>query len=106
MICAMLQNNFWARTGVKEWWTPGKVGSVGKVKFNKGQEFTHGSKQFCGTRWIDQRRRCCYPSVCHWQQKHVFLSRVRGWVLMEAGNVAEDGRSCCHYLQAPKYYVL
>ena len=52
-----LREIFGQEPGVKDWWTPGKVGSVGKVNFHtndhiwtflrkyKGKKFSHGPKQ-------------------------------------------------------------
>ena len=57
MVCEKLLVIFERELGVKEWWAPGKVGSVGKVVFhtndavlkfprkNKGMKFNHGTKQ-------------------------------------------------------------
>ena len=57
MVCEKLQVIFEREPGVKEWWAPGKVGSVGKVVFhtndavlkfprkNKGMKFNHGTMQ-------------------------------------------------------------
>ena len=57
VICDKLREIFGQEQGVKDWWTPGKVGSVGKVSFHtndhawtflreyKGRKFSHGSKQ-------------------------------------------------------------
>ena len=61
MICEKLREIFGQEAGVKDWWTPGKFGSVGKVNFHtndhawtflrkyKGRQFSHGSKQLWHT---------------------------------------------------------
>ena len=57
VTCEKLRVIFGQEPGVSVWWTPGKVGSVGKVNFHtndhawtflrkyKGRKFSHGSKQ-------------------------------------------------------------
>ena len=61
VICEKLREIFEQETGVKEWWAPGNVGSVGKVVFQtndalwkflrrrKGMKFNHGTKQLWHT---------------------------------------------------------
>ena len=61
VTCKRLREIFGQKPGVKDWWIPGKVGSVGKVNYHttfdackflkkyKGTNFTHGTKQLCHT---------------------------------------------------------
>ena len=61
VICERLREIFEHEPGVREWWTPRKVGSVGKVNFHRndhawtflrkcrGAKFAHGSKQLWHT---------------------------------------------------------
>ena len=62
MICEKLREIFEREPGVKEWWAPGKVVSVGKVNFHtndavwkflrkhKRVKFNYGAKQLWHTR--------------------------------------------------------
>ena len=58
VICEKLREIFGQKPGVKDWWTLGKVGSVGKVSFHhawtflrnyKGRKFCNGTKQLWHT---------------------------------------------------------
>ena len=61
MICEKLPEIFGQEPGVGEWWTPGKVGSVGKVNFHTNdlaQTFLRDQSS-CGTTGIVRRTKFC-----------------------------------------------
>ena len=62
VICEKLREIFGQEPGVKDWWTPGKVGSVGKVSFHTNDHRSSPTDQSsCGTPGIARKRKSSCP---------------------------------------------
>ena len=80
VICEKLPEIFAQEYGVREFWAPGKVDSVGKVNFHNNDAVwkflrKYKSRTFfkeqssCGILGTVRRKRCCSQNVCHWRLK-------------------------------------
>ena len=105
MICETMREIFGHEPGVKDRWTPGKVGSVGKVSFHtndvwsflrrhKGRKFSHGAKQMWHT-WDSPKEEVLLSKRVSMAIKALRTRAVEGYpdltVQMETGREAVCG---------------
>ena len=103
VICDKMKEIFGHELGVKDWWIPGKVGSVGKVSFHtnnhvwtflrkhRGKKFSHGAKQLWHT-WNRPKEEILLSQRVSLAIKALRTRAVERSILTNGAEMDVDGR--------------